>query len=138
MRSYLVASLQVVTMLDDPLPSPPSFSPPPPTPLSSPPSPPGPTALALSLGMTNPTLCWQDAPYLLEPLAHSFASEDTVVKLALLSAAAKLFFQRPPECQALLGCALAAAVADTDQDVHDRGLMYYRCDAILPAPCLHK
>ena len=68
----------------------------------------------------------QDAPYLLEPLAQSFASEDAVVKLTLLSAAAKLFFQRPPECQALLGCALAAAVADTDQDVHDRGLMYYR------------
>lgn len=84
--------------------------------------------------MTNPIVCWQDAPYLLEPLAHSFSSEDTVVKLALLSAAAKLFFQRPPECQALLGCALAAAVADTDQDVHDRGLMYYRCDTVLPAP----
>lgn len=50
------------------------------------------------------------------------------MKLALLSAAAKLFFQRPPECQALLGAALAAAVADTDQDVRDRGLMYYRCD----------
>lgn len=60
---------------------------------------------------------------------EDFASQALPVRLALLSAAAKLFFARPPECQALLGSALAAASADTDQDVHDRGLLYYRCDS---------
>ena len=69
----------------------------------------------------------QDAPYLLEPLGSSFGSEPVPVRLALLAAAGKLFFARPPECQALLGAVLAAALADTNQDVHDRGLMYYRC-----------
>jgi hypothetical protein len=50
-----------------------------------------------------------------------------VVKLALLTAAAKLFFSRPPEAQKLLGAALAAGLNDADQDVHDRALLYYRC-----------
>ena len=49
------------------------------------------------------------------------------MKLALMAAAGKLFFKRPPECQALLGTVLAAAVADQNQDVHDRALLYYRC-----------
>ena len=70
---------------------------------------------------------FQDAPYLLEPLAVGFSDEEVPVRLALLTAALKLFFARPPECQALLGAALAAAVADANQDVRDRGLMYYRC-----------
>ncbi len=68
----------------------------------------------------------QDAPYLLEPLATGFGDEEVPVRLALLTAALKLFFARPPECQALLGAALAAAAADANQDVRDRGLMYYR------------
>ena len=55
-----------------------------------------------------------------------FVGQALLVRLALLTAAAKLFFARPPECQALLGSALAAAAADTDQDVHDRSLLYYR------------
>ena len=71
-------------------------------------------------------LTLQDAPYLLEPLASSFASEDVPVRAALLSAAGKLFFQRPPECQRLLGTVLAAAAADPNVDVHDRALLYYR------------
>ena len=56
-----------------------------------------------------------------------FQAQSLRIRLALLTAAAKLFFARPPECQGLLGSALAAAAADTDQDVHDRGLLYYRC-----------
>lgn len=56
-----------------------------------------------------------------------FAAQALRIRLALLTAAAKLFFARPPECQGLLGSALAAAAADTNQDVHDRGLLYYRC-----------
>jgi hypothetical protein len=68
----------------------------------------------------------QAAPYALEPLAHSFAEETPEVRLALLTAAMKLLFQRPPEARPLLGAALAAGVADTNQDVHDRALLYYR------------
>lgn len=73
---------------------------------------------------------FQDAPYLLEPVAQTFATEDVRVRLALLTAAAKLFFKRPPECQLLLGAALAAGAADSNQDVHDRALLYYRCDGL--------
>ena len=72
----------------------------------------------------------QDAPYLLEPLAEGFAEEAVPVRLALLAAVMKLFFRRPPECQKLLGSVLAAASADTNQDVHDRALLYYRCPAL--------
>lgn len=97
----------------------------------------------------------QDAPYLLEPLADAFPSEDVRVRLALLTAGMQLFFKRPPETQVLerqhsvscyirlhvcplcdhvyapwmqplLGSLLSAGVADTQQDVHDRALLYYR------------
>ena len=73
-------------------------------------------------------LVWgvQDAPYLLEGCALGFANEEDQVQLALLSAAMKLFFKRPPECQQLLGATLAAASAESSQDVHDRALLYYR------------
>ena len=74
----------------------------------------------------------QDAPYLLEACAQGFAGEEDQVQLALLSAAMKLFFKRPPECQQLLGATLAAASAESSQDVHDRALLYYRY-ASLPA-----
>lgn len=73
----------------------------------------------------------QDAPYLLEPLAASFASEEVAVRLALLAAAGKLFFQRPPECQKLLGTVLTAAAADSNIDIHDRALLYYRYFRVL-------
>eukprot|EP00884_Botryococcus_braunii_P006125 jgi/Botrbrau1/15513/Bobra.0225s0004.1 len=68
----------------------------------------------------------QDAPYLLEPLAGALEEEEVAVRLALLTAAAKLFFKRPPECQRLLGLTLSKAAADPDQDVHDRALLYTR------------
>ncbi len=71
----------------------------------------------------------QSAPYLLEPLAASFASEHHSVRLALLTAGVRLFFKRPPESQALLGALLAAGLNDSDQDVHDRTLFYYRSGA---------
>lgn len=45
---------------------------------------------------------------------------------ALLTASLKLFFRRAPECRAALGAALAAGVADADQEVHDRALLYHR------------
>lgn len=67
------------------------------------------------------------APYTLQALADAFGSEPAGVKLALLTAAAKLFFSRPPEAQKLLGACIAAGLNDGDQDVHDRALLYYRC-----------
>ncbi|GBF87867.1 beta-adaptin A [Raphidocelis subcapitata] len=66
------------------------------------------------------------APYLLQPLVESFPTEPPCVRLALLTAAAKLFFRRPPEARKLLGSCLAAGLSDQDQDVHDRALLYYR------------
>ena len=78
------------------------------------------------------TVVLQDAPYLLEPVVGTFDAEDVPVRLALLSAAAKLFFKRPPECQKLLGMALAAAAAVSNQVVHDRALLYYRWGMIQP------
>lgn len=68
----------------------------------------------------------QDAPYLLEAVAHTFTAEEASVRLAILSAAAKLFLKRPPECQLLLGSVLSASASDSHQDVHDRALLYYR------------
>ncbi|KAG2423691.1 hypothetical protein HXX76_015081 [Chlamydomonas incerta] len=67
-----------------------------------------------------------DAPYLLEAFAHTFAAEEPPVRLALLSAAAGLFFRRPPEAKPLLGAVLAAGTADSDVEVRDRALLYYR------------
>eukprot|EP00240_Pyramimonas_obovata_P000618 CAMPEP_0118943262 /NCGR_PEP_ID=MMETSP1169-20130426/37958_1 /TAXON_ID=36882 /ORGANISM="Pyramimonas obovata, Strain CCMP722" /LENGTH=566 /DNA_ID=CAMNT_0006888471 /DNA_START=40 /DNA_END=1737 /DNA_ORIENTATION=+ len=66
-------------------------------------------------------------PYLLEPLVEGFSQEESSeVKLEMITACAKLFFKRPPECQRLLGKVLEAGVADSQQDVHDRALLYYR------------
>ncbi len=48
------------------------------------------------------------------------------VQLALLAAAAKMFFKRPPEAQQVLGAAIAGGLAESNQDVHDRALLYYR------------
>lgn len=76
--------------------------------------------------MPDGALVLQDAPYLLEPAVQSYAAETAPVRLALLSAVAKLFFKRPPECQLLLGSVMASAIADSNQDVHDRALLYYR------------
>ena len=68
----------------------------------------------------------QEAPYILEDFAKGYDKEDPSVRLALLSAAAKLFFKRPPESQLLLGGLLSAGVQDDNQDVHDRALLYFR------------
>lgn len=68
-----------------------------------------------------------DAPYVLENLVEGWAEEESpTVKLEILTAIAKLFFKRPPECQSILGTALNFGLADHHQDVHDRALLYYR------------
>jgi AP-4 complex subunit beta-1 len=68
-----------------------------------------------------------EAPYLLEPLAASLKDEIPRVRMQLLSTVMRLFFKRPPECQALLGKVLQQATLDSShQDVHDRAMLYYR------------
>ena len=68
-----------------------------------------------------------EAPYMLEPLLETFQEEEAEeVRLELLAAAMKLFFKRAPEMRHLLGAALKAGVADTNQDVKDRAMMYAR------------
>jgi AP-4 complex subunit beta-1 len=69
-----------------------------------------------------------EAPYLLENMIDDFEEElSVIVKLQLLTATTKAFFARPPEVQSMLGRLLKAALNDvTDQDTHDRALLYYR------------
>nr|XP_010924747.1 beta-adaptin-like protein A [Elaeis guineensis] len=68
-----------------------------------------------------------DAPYILESIVENWDDEHAPeVRLHLLTAVMKCFFGRPPETQKALGAALAAGLADSHQDVHDRALFYYR------------
>lgn len=74
-----------------------------------------------------------EAPYVLEPLVDRIAlgageQEAAPVKHALLTAAMKLFFARPPEARPLLGKLLAAVLHSESEDalVRDRALLYYR------------
>jgi hypothetical protein len=49
------------------------------------------------------------------------------VKLQVLTATMKLFFKRAPEVHSMLGRLLSSAVNDSsNQDIHDRALLYYR------------
>eukprot|EP00592_Proboscia_alata_P005397 CAMPEP_0194372510 /NCGR_PEP_ID=MMETSP0174-20130528/20900_1 /TAXON_ID=216777 /ORGANISM="Proboscia alata, Strain PI-D3" /LENGTH=790 /DNA_ID=CAMNT_0039151105 /DNA_START=134 /DNA_END=2502 /DNA_ORIENTATION=+ len=69
----------------------------------------------------------QEAPYALEKLIGVYETLDATVKIALLTATLKLFFKRPPECQAMLGKLLKLATDDvSSQDLHDRALLYHR------------
>ena len=69
-----------------------------------------------------------EAPYVLESVIDAYGDEVNVnLKLQMLSSTMKLFYKRPPEMQAMLGRLLMSAVNDnTNQDVHDRALLYYR------------
>jgi len=69
-----------------------------------------------------------EAPYMLESIIDGYEEEESVViKLQLLTAAMKLFFQRPPEVQLMLGKLFSFALNETgNQDLHDRALLYYR------------
>jgi len=70
----------------------------------------------------------KEAPYVLERIIDSYENvKDVSVKGALLTATVKLFFQRPPEVQMMLGKLLAKTTEDdSSQDLHDRALLYYR------------
>jgi AP-4 complex subunit beta-1 len=69
-----------------------------------------------------------EAPYVLESVIDEYGQEVNVnLKLQMLSSAMKLFYKRPPEMQAMLGRLLTSAVNDnSNQDVHDKALLYYR------------
>lgn len=69
-----------------------------------------------------------EAPYMLERIIDEYDVELSVdLKLQTLVATMKMFFQRPPEVHNMLGRLLHAAVNDTsNQDLHDRALLYYR------------
>lgn len=86
----------------------------------------GKAALIWILGEYGETL--PDSPYQLEEMVNHIEEESSsAVKLQLLTAMMKLFFKRPAECQHSLGRLLEHAVdVETDMDVHDRGMLYYR------------
>lgn len=69
-----------------------------------------------------------EAPYSLERLIDRYDDlEDAAIKVALLEATLRLFFCRAPEVQRMLGRLLAKATEDvSNQDLHDRALLYYR------------
>ncbi len=69
-----------------------------------------------------------DAPYALEKVIDSYDTiKDIRIKQNLLNATMKVFFARPPEVQRMLGRLLVKVTDDvSSQDLHDRGLLYYR------------
>jgi len=69
-----------------------------------------------------------EAPYALEKLIDDYDNlKDIRVKQNLLNATMKIFFARPPETQRMLGRLLLKVTDDvSSQDLHDRGLLYYR------------
>ncbi|XP_062518423.1 uncharacterized protein LOC134193605 isoform X2 [Corticium candelabrum] len=89
-------------------------------------SPEGRAAIVWMLGEFGHELA--EAPYLLESMIHEVADEkSSQIRLQLLTATVKLFFKRPPECQEMLGQLLKHCInEETDMDVHDRALLYYR------------
>ena len=70
----------------------------------------------------------KEAPYALEKLIDTYDDITApTVKMALLTSTMKLFFQRPPECQRMLGRLLKYTTEDvSNQDLHDRALLYHR------------
>mmetsp|Transcript_6736 Transcript_6736/g.14693 ORF Transcript_6736/g.14693 Transcript_6736/m.14693 type:complete len:869 (+) Transcript_6736:56-2662(+) len=81
-----------------------------------------------------------EAPYALERVIDSYDNiTDDGVKTALLAATVKLFFQRPPEMQQMLGRLFKKATEDvSSQDLHDRALFYYRLLRSSPDPNVAK
>ncbi len=86
----------------------------------------GKAATIFMLGEFGPHL--RKAPYILEPLIDGYHEEDSAqVKLALLTAILKMFFIRAPEIHGMLTQLLTLMVNDnSDTDLHDRALYYYR------------
>ncbi len=98
----------------------------------------GTSAIIFLLGEYGDSI--SEAPYALERVIDSYDNIiDDGVKTALLAATVKLFFQRPPELQRMLGRLLKKATEDsTSQDLHDRALFYYRLLRSSPDPNVAK
>lgn len=57
-----------------------------------------------------------DSPYILESIVEGWGEEESeTVRLEILTAVAKLFFKRPPECHKLLGRTLKLGTEDSNQ-----------------------
>lgn len=69
-----------------------------------------------------------ETPYAIEKCIDSYQDiKDSKIKMALLTTTMKLFFKRPPELHKMLGKLLQDATEDvSNQDLHDRALLYYR------------
>ncbi len=70
-----------------------------------------PMPLVLRFLLATPPPLPQDAPYMLEAVAEEFKTQTSYVQLTLLTASMKLFFQRPPQCQRLIGTVLKAGTS---------------------------
>lgn len=83
-------------------------------------------ALVWMLGEFGPNIL--EAPYYLEQCIDNYEEETSdEIKLQVLTSSMKLFFKRAPEMQRMLGRLFQKAVNDTsNQDLHDRALLYYR------------
>ena len=68
-----------------------------------------------------------NAGELLARFVDSFADEDSVVQMQLLTAVVKLFLRKPSETQQMVQTILTKATEMTDDpDLRDRGFMYWR------------
>jgi len=68
-----------------------------------------------------------NAAELLDHFVESFADEDSVVQMQLLTAVVKLFLKKPGETQQMVQTILTRATEMTDNpDLRDRGFMYWR------------
>ncbi len=69
-----------------------------------------------------------EAPYIIESIIDNYNEEQSAtIKLEILSSSLKLFFQRPAEMQQMLGRLMKTSLNDnSNQDLHDRALLYYR------------
>ena len=80
----------------------------------------------------------ENADVLLDDFLFSFADEPVEVQLALLTAAVKLFIQRPTKGQVIVPKVLKWATEETDNpDLRDRGYMYWRLLSSDPATAKH-
>nr|XP_005987675.1 PREDICTED: AP-4 complex subunit beta-1 isoform X2 [Latimeria chalumnae] len=86
----------------------------------------GKQALLWLLGMHGELI--SNAPYVLEEFVDHVKTEmSQAVKVELLTAIMRLFLTRPAECQDILGRLLHYIIEEeTDMNVRDRGLFYYR------------
>ena len=65
-------------------------------------------------------------PYIIEHLSTTYLSEAKDVRLQLLIAATKIYFERPAEMLPTLKYIMKRALEDSSIEVQDRALLYYR------------